>query len=365
MVVALSGQTEAINFMYKIIGGDGSEYGPVSAETLRQWYAEGRVNGQTKVRRDDGEWLPMSAFPVFASLLAQPSAAAASVEPVLPPTPPPFPTGTAAGGQTPVPEGDYELDIGRCVTRGWELVKANFGILFGGLCLYFVVTIGLGALSNIPFIGMVFSIAGFFVGGPMLGGLYYLYLKVARGRPAEVGEVFAGLQRAFLQLFLGQFVPSLFIVLCMLPAIITLFIVFLPVLNHGQFLQDLMHHQSTDQQQLWQELSQQLAQVTSTQWLLVGGVCFACAIPVCFLKVSWMFALPLIIDKEMNFWTAMKTSWQRVNRHWWLVFGLIAVAAVIAMVGFLACCVGVIVTMPIEIAVLMFAYETIFSGRND
>ncbi len=35
--------------MYKIIGADGKEYGPVSAEQLRLWLTEGRVNQQTRV----------------------------------------------------------------------------------------------------------------------------------------------------------------------------------------------------------------------------------------------------------------------------------------------------------------------------
>ena len=36
--------------MYTIIGADGKEYGPVTAEQLRQWIAEGRANAQTRVR---------------------------------------------------------------------------------------------------------------------------------------------------------------------------------------------------------------------------------------------------------------------------------------------------------------------------
>jgi len=35
--------------MYKIIGGDGREYGPVTVEQLRQWLREGRANAQTQV----------------------------------------------------------------------------------------------------------------------------------------------------------------------------------------------------------------------------------------------------------------------------------------------------------------------------
>src|SRR5262245_28399529 len=49
--------------MYKIIGADRKEYGPVSAEQLRQWVAEGRVNAQTLVQAEgQTSWQPLSAF---------------------------------------------------------------------------------------------------------------------------------------------------------------------------------------------------------------------------------------------------------------------------------------------------------------
>ena len=35
--------------MYKIIGGDQKEYGPVTADQLRAWITEGRVNGLTSI----------------------------------------------------------------------------------------------------------------------------------------------------------------------------------------------------------------------------------------------------------------------------------------------------------------------------
>lgn len=39
---------------YYMLGGDGKEYGPTSAEQLRQWVAEGRANAQTLVRAANG-----------------------------------------------------------------------------------------------------------------------------------------------------------------------------------------------------------------------------------------------------------------------------------------------------------------------
>jgi hypothetical protein len=50
--------------MYRIIGVDGKEYGPVSADQLRKWIAEGRVNLQTRIKPEGAmEWQPLSSFP--------------------------------------------------------------------------------------------------------------------------------------------------------------------------------------------------------------------------------------------------------------------------------------------------------------
>jgi len=57
--------------MYKIIGADGKEYGPVSADQIRQWIAEGRVVAQTKAQAEGTtDWRPLSDFAEFADVLA-------------------------------------------------------------------------------------------------------------------------------------------------------------------------------------------------------------------------------------------------------------------------------------------------------
>jgi hypothetical protein len=53
--------------MYKIIGADGKEYGPVSLEQMRQWLAEGRVNAQTRVLAEGtADWRTLAELPEFA-----------------------------------------------------------------------------------------------------------------------------------------------------------------------------------------------------------------------------------------------------------------------------------------------------------
>lgn len=49
---------------YTILGPDGKQYGPVTAEQFRAWAREGRVGGQTQVwRSDTTEWCAASALP--------------------------------------------------------------------------------------------------------------------------------------------------------------------------------------------------------------------------------------------------------------------------------------------------------------
>jgi hypothetical protein len=57
--------------MYKIIGADQKQYGPVSSDDIRNWVREGRATGQTLVQAEgQTEWRPLSSFPEFANLTA-------------------------------------------------------------------------------------------------------------------------------------------------------------------------------------------------------------------------------------------------------------------------------------------------------
>lgn len=70
--------------MYKIIGADQKEYGPVSMEEMRRWIAEGRVNAQTLIQAEgQTDWRPLSAFPELAGFApAAPAAPFPTASPV-------------------------------------------------------------------------------------------------------------------------------------------------------------------------------------------------------------------------------------------------------------------------------------------
>lgn len=73
--------------MYKIIGADGKEYGPIAGEQLRQWMWEGRVSLQTLVQPDgSADW---KALANYAELLPPPVPPVAHQMPGVVPAKPP------------------------------------------------------------------------------------------------------------------------------------------------------------------------------------------------------------------------------------------------------------------------------------
>jgi uncharacterized RDD family membrane protein YckC len=69
--------TACLETQYKIIGGDGREYGPATLDELKSWIRDGRVAGATPIwRSDTGLWSPASHFAELRGDLAQVIAAA-------------------------------------------------------------------------------------------------------------------------------------------------------------------------------------------------------------------------------------------------------------------------------------------------
>ena len=57
---------------YKFIAGDGKEYGPYTAEQMRQFLAENRLVATSQVSADGGPFQPASSFPELNAMPGQP-----------------------------------------------------------------------------------------------------------------------------------------------------------------------------------------------------------------------------------------------------------------------------------------------------
>ncbi len=128
--------------MYKIIGADGKEYGPITAEQLKQWFTEGRVNAQTQVLAEGAtDWKPLGELPELAATVAAAPAAAPAytTQPI---------SGTDAGSQVNGPA------IGLIVTAIVGFVATVFGTIWN------MVAAGAGMGMNQP--GMTPEMERFF-----------------------------------------------------------------------------------------------------------------------------------------------------------------------------------------------------------
>ena len=186
--------------MYKIIGVDQKEYG-ASAEQLRQWIAEGRANGQTKVQLEDTtDWKPLSDFPEFIEALSL------KATPAVPAGLPPLvdAVNPDALAEQIIARG-REVDIGRCVGRSWELMTKNFWLVVGATAVVGLVE---GAVCLIPIFGHVALLA---MVGVLHGGLYAMFLKLIRGQQADFNDTFIGFSVGLVPLALAGLIKSLLI----------------------------------------------------------------------------------------------------------------------------------------------------------
>jgi prepilin-type processing-associated H-X9-DG protein len=135
------------NCMYRVLGADGKEYGPINGEVMHQWITEGRANVHTKVKPEDGtDWQALASLPEFAAVLA-----------------------ASAGAPPPLPAALVEVK-----TSGMAIASLVLGIL--GLCgITALVGLVLGIVSLVKInrsggrlSGQGLAIAGICVSGFML-----------------------------------------------------------------------------------------------------------------------------------------------------------------------------------------------------
>lgn len=230
-----------------------------------------------------------------------------------------------------IQERGYTIDIGRCFSRAWDLMKANFGLVVGTCFVSMAVQQLAGLLGLIPVLGTIFTLGLY---GPFQGGLYGFFLKLIRGQPASVGDCFSGFSARFAQLMLTVLVPGL--------------------VGFGVFLIFALGFGFSGAVGL---PGGGRGGAPASAALLILPLLM---VPFVYLIVSWAFAIPLVMDKGMKFWPALEVSRKTVRGHWWSMFFLIFAEGLVMVAGMLVCFVGIFVAIPVASAMAAYAYEDIF-----
>jgi uncharacterized membrane protein len=86
---------------------------------------------------------------------------------------------------------------------------------------------------------------------------------------------------------------------------------------------------------------------------LIASICVGlglmlCVVPGIILSVGWMLATPLIVDRNRSATVALRESWQLTSGQRLDLFGYLLLMVGVAILGFFACCLGlVLLSLPV------------------
>ncbi|MDR1145366.1 MAG: GYF domain-containing protein [Verrucomicrobiales bacterium] len=291
------------------------QFGPFQKSRIAELYQQGEIAAGDLVWEEGAPaWVPAR------EALGQPAAPSASA-----------PVPTPAAGAT---VSDGKLHPFSCVERAWDLVWKHPAEIIGGCVLVGVTNI----LAQIPMMvgslmlphspadnasprilpelpvaggilycaGLVFSVI---VGALMIGGVYRLLLNATRGQP-RLTDLFYGCKN------LGA--------------------VGLPLI---------------------------LASLLTILFIIFGYVCLI--LPGIWLGVCFSFVKLVIVDRNPGIIDALKRSLQLVTDNWWRLCGLLILMGLICLVGYLACCVGIIIAAPLAATALVIAYTDLAKSKGE
>ena len=207
---------------------------------------------------------------------------------------------TSTPGNNTTDSNSVTVDFGGWINKGFTMYKENA-----------VALIVAGLIAGL-LIGVTFGI----LAGPMIAGLTLMTIRIYDGEKVEIGDVFQGFQ-FFLPSFLFILVWGFIILLA------ALLLEMIPILG-----------------------------------ILAGNI------PGLVFGTLLIFAMPMIVDKKMDFWAASMASIDKVKPLFWPLLGLYVVGQLIGSAGLILCFIGVILTMPISYCIFTAAYRNFFPKQG-
>jgi len=222
----------------------------------------------------------------------------------------------------------------QCIKGGWELIQNHFWLFVG--MTFIALLIG----SAVP-LGILL--------GPMMCGLYLTLFKTRRGEPIEFGTLFKGFDY-FGQSVVAALLHTIPIIAIVVPAYL-LFYVFMFVSMAAAGAGAGPGDEPSPAPFLG------VMVLFGLFWIVVMLV-------ILIITIGFTFAYPLIVDRKMQGFDAVKLSFKAAFANFWRLLGMVLLTSLLSILGLLACYVGMFLVMPIGYAAIAKAYEQVF-GLSD
>jgi len=227
-----------------------------------------------------------------------------------------------------IPFNRHVVDPIQCIKAGWELVKDQYW-LFVGMCV-----VGMLIGQAVP-LGILL--------GPMMCGLYMTFFKRRRGEPIEFGTLFKGFD------FFGpSIVATLLHILPIIAIVLPCYFLF-----YVSFIVSV---------------AVQGDEPNPAAFFGVMGLfmlfILAMMIVVVFISIGFTFAYPLIVDRKMQGFDAVKVSFKAATANFWRLLGMSLLTGLISLAGAVICYVGMFLALPIVYGSVAAAYEQVFGLAN-
>lgn len=282
---------------YRIIGGDGQEYGPVAENTIREWIADGRLDSHSKIKAADAQdWSTVGEMPHFAVALATPA--------------PPHARGGAG-----------RVDIGECISVAFTLFGKHWQPLVLGALIYLAICIVFGLAFSFLSAPLQLSAQEYMKGGDVSP------LPLVWQVPLHLVSMILNISLTVL-FYAGGLRFVIRIVRGGEPAIADIFSAFrfrtIPVILTGLL----------------------------SSFLLLVGYLF-CILPGIYLHVGYIYAPLLALESNAGVWESLERSRRIVTTQWWPMFALTLLMIAFCIIGVALCGIGLLVAYPV--CGLMFA----------
>lgn len=215
-----------------------------------------------------------------------------------------------------------------CIKQAWELVKPRYWLFLG------IALVGMLIGSMVP-LGLLM--------GPMMCGIYLSYFTARRNQPFEFGLLFKGFD---------YFGPSVIATLLHAIPIVAIVVPTYLMFYVGLFVTAATQGDEPNPAAMFGFFG-----VFGLVWLLL-------IIVIIVLSLLFTFAYPLIVDRGMPGFDAVKLSFKAAFANFWRLLGLSILNGLLGLLGMLLCIVGVYLVLPITLAASAMAYEQVFGLRD-